>query len=313
MVQSRINREGADVTTPVPPGWYPDPLGGEGARYWDGTEWEGAIHPHPPADVQEFPEPATTPEKQPQSWLLWAGLGAAAVVAVGSLAFALTRPTGDAPEAEPAPTLTAPTPTFTAPAPMVSPAEQAAATVKVSMQRKFDSDPDLKELDLTVVDVMLVNKAGNEFKGIATVRTPDGEEHDVPIDVTSDNDNALWEAPPGAFLFAVDPPLPPPPLKPPRPAAPPVPPDLVPDTGEGFRMCPSGLTGVASEDTSCAFADSVRSAWYSQPGRTVTAFSPVTRQSYVMTCAPAVTDAWPNSRRCVGTNAQGTLLIVYIN
>ncbi len=296
---------------PVPPGWYPDPLGGEGARYWDGAEWEGAIHPHPPADVQEFPEPATTPEKQPQSWLLWAGLGAAAVVAVGSLAFALTRPTGDAPEPEPAPTLTAPTPTFTAPA--VSPAEQAAATVKVSMQRKLDSDPELKEFDLTVVDVMLVNKAGNEFKGIATVRTPDGEEHDVPIDVTADNDSALWEAPPGAFLFAVDPPLPPPPAAPPRPAPAPVPPDLAPDTRENFRMCPSGLSGVASADTSCAFADSVRSAWYSQPGRTITAFSPVTRQSYVMTCAPAVTDAWSTSKRCWGTNAFGAVLIVYIS
>jgi len=101
------------MVTSAPPGWYPDPLGGEGARYWDGTEWEGAIHPDPPADVQEFPEPATTPEKQRQRWLMWAGLGAAAVVAVGSLAFALTRPTGDAPKADAAPTSTTVAPTLT--------------------------------------------------------------------------------------------------------------------------------------------------------------------------------------------------------
>jgi|GEM_PF-5586274 hypothetical protein len=67
---------------------------------------------------------------------MWAGLGAAAVVAVGSLAFALTRPTGDAPKADPAPTSTTVAPTLI-------PAEEAAAMVKFSMQRKLDSDPDL--------------------------------------------------------------------------------------------------------------------------------------------------------------------------
>lgn len=78
------------------------------------------------------------------------------MVTVGSLVFALTRPTGDAPKAEPVPTSTPVAPTF-------APAEVAAAMVKVSMQRKLDDDPNLKELDLTVVDVMLVNKAGNEY------------------------------------------------------------------------------------------------------------------------------------------------------
>lgn len=84
----------------------------------------------------------------------------------------------------------------------MSPAEQAAASVHESMQNKLDTDPDLSRLQLTVVDVMLVNKSGNEFKGIATVKTPKGTERDVPVDVTADRDNVLWEAPPGAFLFA---------------------------------------------------------------------------------------------------------------
>jgi hypothetical protein len=35
---------------------------------------------------------------------------------------------------------------------------------------------------------------------------------------------------------------------------------------EGFIMCPSGHDGVATEVTSCAFADNVRRAWLDQYG-----------------------------------------------
>ncbi len=37
-------------------------------------------------------------------------------------------------------------------------------------------------------------------------------------------------------------------------------------SADEFIVCPSGMTGVASEDTSCAFADNVRSALLTQPG-----------------------------------------------
>lgn len=113
----------------------------------------------------------------------------------------------------------APTPT-----PTLSRAETAAGLVKTSMQQKFDTDKDLSQFDLQVVDVALVNKAGNGYKGMATVRTKKGAEHDVSIDVTYDGDNILWEAPPGAFLFALDDPPPaaaPPPTPAPPAAAPP--------------------------------------------------------------------------------------------
>ena len=43
------------------------------------------------------------------------------------------------------------------------------------------------------------------------------------------------------------------------------------------------------------------------------AYSPVTHQSYLMTCGPATTDVWAEAKRCVGTNAHGTLLVVYID
>ncbi|WGI31706.1 hypothetical protein [Mycolicibacterium aubagnense] len=182
------------------------------------------------------------------------------------------------------------------------------------MQSKLDTDPDLSPLHVKVIHVDLVNKAGNEYKGIATVTTG-GKTRDVPIDVTADGDKVVWEAAPGAFLFAlqdmpVQAPAPTAAAPPPRPAVPP-PPGAGPV--EDFKICPSGLTGVASDETSCAFADSVRSSWYSQSGQSVIAYSPVTHQSYLMTCTPATTNVWPRAKRCSGVNAQGTILIVYID
>ncbi|BBZ34614.1 hypothetical protein MCNF_32190 [Mycolicibacterium confluentis] len=281
------------------PGWYPDPLGGQGARYWDGSQWDGAIQPSPPTVPHKDAEPPPTTGKSRNTWSVWIPVAAVAI-AVGAVVFVLTRPTGEASQAAP------PTPsTTTVASPTSPPAEVAAAAVKISMQRKLDSDPDLKELGLTVVEVILVNRSGNEFKGIATVKESDGEEHDVPVNVTSDTDNTLWETPPGAFVFAHEQPAPSPTaaITPPPPS----------DTLEDFKVCPSGLSGVASDDTSCAFADSVRFSWYSNPGPAVMAYSPVTHQSYMMHCSPATTTLWPDAMRCVGTNAQGTLLIVYID
>ncbi len=292
------------------PGWYPDPLGGQGARYWNGSQWDGAIQARPPTGPLEFPEPPPTPttettEKSRRLWPLWVS-GLAVVIAFGSAVFVLTRPAGETPKV--AVTIT---PTTT-PAPTVSKADQVAADVKSSMQSKLDTDPDLSPLHLKVMHVDLVNKAGNEFKGIATVKTSRGTTHDVPIDVTADGDNTIWEAAPGAFLFALqDRPTPTPAAPPPAPVRlPPPPAGLL----ESIKVCPSGLTGVATDDTSCAFADSVRAAWYSQPGTTVVAYSPVTHQSYLMTCTTATTNnPWPNPKRCSGVNAQGTILIVYID
>ncbi|WP_235009869.1 hypothetical protein [Mycobacterium sp. 3519A] len=196
------------------------------------------------------------------------------------------------------------------PAPTVSRADQVAAEVQSSMQSKL---ADLSPLHLKVIHVDLVYKAGNEYKGIATV-TSRGKTHDVSIDVTADGDKVVWEAAPGAFLFAVQdmptqPPAPTAAAPPPPAAVPPPPPGAGPV--ENFKICPSGLSGVASDETSCAFADNVRLAWYAQPGQSVIAYSPVTHQSYLMTCTPATTNA--GAKRCSGVNAQGTILIVYID
>jgi hypothetical protein len=83
---------------------------------------------------------------------------------------------------------------------------------------------------------------------------------------------------------------------------------------EDVNICPSGMTGVATADTSCAFAENVRAAWYAQPpGAVVTAYSPVTQQTYTMQCAPTVMDSWPQAQRCSGVNSYGTSLVVFIS
>jgi hypothetical protein len=82
---------------------------------------------------------------------------------------------------------------------------------------------------------------------------------------------------------------------------------------EVIDLCPSGVSGVASPATTCGFADNVRSAFYGQPGWTVLAYSPATRGVYVMTCGHAVTgNGWWDPKRCIGTGAGSSALVVYI-
>ena len=275
-----------------PPGWYP-PV--------EGAHW------NQPIDFPA-PEPAPTPGPAPvkRNWLVLAALafGVAGTTAALTMA-AVWWPRGAVSTAPaPVPSPAPPTIQQVAPAQSTPSVEAIASSVRSSMQHDLDTDPDFKGLGVRIVDVKLVHKSGNEYKGIATVRTSDGVSHDVPVDVTADDANTLWETPKGAFSFVDD--------KSP-PAAAPQPPASAPGSVENFKICPSGLSGVASDDTSCAFAESVRFSWYSNPGPAVVAYSPVTHQSYVMHCLPAVTDVWPEAKRCAGTNAQGTILIVYVN
>lgn len=269
------------------PGWYP-PI--------EGAHWERPVEDFP------APEPAAVPRQR--RWVVPVALavGAAGVASAVTVAVVTVWPRQEAAPPPPTVTVPVPVPPSAPPTPTPLPVDVVSKAVQSSMQKHLDSDPDLSGLKVT--KVRLVHKSGNEYKGIANVRTPGGVSHEVPVDVTADENNTLWETPPGAFAFAQEKPPPPVVVPPPPPASGPV---------ENFRICPSGVSGVASDETSCAFADSVRSSWYSNPGPTVTAYSPVTDQSYVMHCSSAVTDVWPQAMRCVGTNTQGTLLVVYIN
>lgn len=282
------------------PGWYPDPLGGPGTRHWNGTQWDEVPGAPPPEAY-----PSTEPSSGERKWrrLLVPALLVIVGLLTGVLAVVLW-PKGETPKPEP---VASPSTTITTSS--LSPTDAAASAVKASMQHKFDSDPDLSGYGLKVIDVVLVNKSGNEYKGIATVKTRDGDKHDVSIDVTADQNDTIWEAAPGAFKFLLSnetPSPPPPPKAAPPPAAAPTPPDV-----EDITICPSGLSAVASDDTSCAFADSVRASWYSRPGPVIIAYSPVTGQTYKMLCAPAVTTQWRSAQRCSGKNAYGATLTVY--
>ncbi len=50
----------------IPAGWYPDPSGGDGQRWWDGSQWTENVHPEQPVAVEPEPEPAAVePEPEP--------------------------------------------------------------------------------------------------------------------------------------------------------------------------------------------------------------------------------------------------------
>jgi serine/threonine protein kinase, bacterial len=86
-------RETAQPVVPqtLSPGWYPDPNGGSRPVYWDGQRWQAAVYPAPAGG-------ATSNSGLGRSAALLIGLGvAAAVVALGALAFVLLQ------DKEPAP------------------------------------------------------------------------------------------------------------------------------------------------------------------------------------------------------------------
>jgi len=81
-------------------------------------------------------------------------------------------------------------------------AEDIAATVKTDMQSYFATDADVQKYRITVKDVTLIEATGNEYNGIATVRTASGTtDHKIPITVTWDGKKGLWQTERGALLF----------------------------------------------------------------------------------------------------------------
>jgi hypothetical protein len=75
-------------------------------------------------------------------------------------------------------------------------------TVKASMQQQLDTDRNLSPYHMKVQSVMVANKSGNQYQGMAVVRSAKGIDHNVHFDVTVDGTRVLWEAPPGSFVFA---------------------------------------------------------------------------------------------------------------
>jgi hypothetical protein len=106
--------DSAAMSTPLPsPGWYPDPTGAPGQKYWDGHAWHMAV---PSAG------PVTTSKGKPWLWVLLVPVlffgGCAALIAIGS-----SSNSSDVPGAQPA----NPSPARTA-----APASPAPATPTVA-------------------------------------------------------------------------------------------------------------------------------------------------------------------------------------
>ena len=78
--------------------------------------------------------------------------------------------------------------------------ENIAAHVAQSMEETLSTDTNYR---LHVVKVDIIKSQGNEYQGMATVRTAGGTERDVPVEVTADFGRVMWETAPGAFLFAL--------------------------------------------------------------------------------------------------------------
>lgn len=120
-------------TTPLSPGWYPDPSGTPGTLYWDGQGWRTA--PLPTAGAQ--PKPRVS-NRSPLLWLL--GLAAVVLFIAVALVFALGRDEGQPPApstsaAPPAPTVPAAPPqtvTVSAPPPQTVTVAAPAPTIASS-------------------------------------------------------------------------------------------------------------------------------------------------------------------------------------
>ena len=78
-----------------------------------------------------------------------------------------------------------------------------AEIVKRGLQEQLEKNPSLKDEYLVVSDVAVVKEQGNRYRGIATI-VFEGEAREIPIGITADGENVMFEVAPGAFLFIAE-------------------------------------------------------------------------------------------------------------
>jgi hypothetical protein len=71
------------------------------------------------------------------------------------------------------------------------------------MQQKFDTDPSFAQYHLVVESIDVAKQQGNQYTGLATVRSAKGVDHQVSIQVTDDGNHTMWQSEPGAFAWMV--------------------------------------------------------------------------------------------------------------
>lgn len=77
-----------------------------------------------------------------------------------------------------------------------------ATQLKASVQHELATGQ-MSEYRLQVADVSVIRVVGNQYKGIADIRTTRGALHQVALDVTADGDRVFWQTSPGAFFFVI--------------------------------------------------------------------------------------------------------------
>jgi hypothetical protein len=71
---------------------------------------------------------------------------------------------------------------------------------KQSMQDYFNGPDNDLGTTITITDVSLIKTAENKYEGIATMAAGSHEPHQIPIHVTADERNLMWETDQGALL-----------------------------------------------------------------------------------------------------------------
>lgn len=83
--------------------------------------------------------------------------------------------------------------------------EDVTKSAKASLQQYLESDPNLKSLHLSVVDLTVVKVGENTYQGLATVSS-NTSQRDIPLKIWADRQNTMWQADPGAFsAFMLEP------------------------------------------------------------------------------------------------------------
>ncbi len=79
---------------------------------------------------------------------------------------------------------------------------QVGAIVRTSVQNTMSTDPRFAQWGLTVTGVQVERLTDSTYQGTATIEY-EGVSHSIPLHVTYDGKNVVWQTEPGAFSFVL--------------------------------------------------------------------------------------------------------------